>query len=136
MIKQLEFLLPEYPYGFHLITHHVIEAIGVLPHEGLMNIFIKHTSAGLTINENADPTVLDDFNVYFQDLVPESYSKFKHIYEGGDDMPAHIKSSLIGQTLTIPISNGKLNLGIWQGIYLGEFRYSGGKRKIVITIFY
>ena len=135
MIRQIEFSLPAYSYGFHLITPHVLSQIGELPDSGLLNIFIKHTSAGLTINENADSSVLSDFNNFFSDLVPESYPKFKHDEEGKDDMPAHIKASIVGQSLTIPITNKRLNIGIWQGIYLCEFRYSGGRRKIVATLY-
>jgi len=135
MIKQIEFSLPEYKYGFHLITSQILSKVGELPEVGLLNLFIKHTSAGLTINENADSTVLDDFTSFFRDWIPENYPKFEHIYEGSDDMPAHIKSSVIGQSLMIPITNGKLNMGIWQGIYLGEFRCHGGRRKIVATVY-
>ena len=135
MVKQIEFLLPEYRYGFHLITSQIASRLGELPETGLVNLFIKHTSAGLTINENADSTVLSDFKTFFSDWIPENYPKFEHNYEGRDDMPAHIKSSVVGQSLTIPITNGHLNLGTWQGIYLCEFRYSGGKRKIVATIY-
>lgn len=134
MAHQVEFLLPEYSYGFHLITSQIQREIGNLPETGLLNLFIKHTSAGLTINENADSTVLSDFKTFFSDWVPENYPKFRHTYEGADDMPAHIKASVVGQSLTIPITNGRLNLGIWQGIYLCEFRYTGGRRKIVATI--
>ncbi|MCC8146365.1 MAG: secondary thiamine-phosphate synthase enzyme YjbQ [Bacteroidales bacterium] len=136
MIKQIEFSLPEYPYGFHLITPYIVSQLGELPEKGLLNVYLKHTSAGLAINENADPTVLDDFNTFTRDLIPESYPEFKHTYEGKDDMPAHIKSSFFGQSLTIPITGRQLNMGIWQGIYLGEFRYRGGRRKIVATIYY
>ena len=135
MVRQIEISLPEYRYGFHLITSQIISRLGDLPETGLLNLFIKHTSAGLTINENADSTVLNDFKVFFSDWVPENYPKFDHTYEGKDDMPAHIKASVVGQSLTIPITNGQLNMGIWQGIYLCEFRYSGGKRKIVATIY-
>ena len=135
MIRQIEFSLPEYRYGFHLVTTQILSAIGELPDAGLLNLFIKHTSAGLTINENADPTVLSDFKRFFSDWIPENYPKFDHIDEGKDDMPAHIKASVVGQSLTIPITNGRLNTGIWQGIYLCEFRYSGGKRKIVATVY-
>ncbi|MDR2918545.1 MAG: secondary thiamine-phosphate synthase enzyme YjbQ [Tannerella sp.] len=134
MSRQVEFSLPEYPYGFHLITPHILNEIGKLPETGLLNLFIKHTSAGLTINENADSTVLSDFKTFFSDWVPENYPKFRHTYEGADDMPAHIKASIVGQSLTIPITNGRLNLGIWQGIYLCEFRYAGGRRNMVATI--
>jgi len=135
MIRQIEFLLPEYRYGFHLVTTQILSAIGNLPETGLLNLFLKHTSAGLTINENADPTVLFDFKKFFSDWIPENYPKFDHTDEGKDDMPAHIKASVVGQSLTIPISNGRLNMGIWQGIYLCEFRYSGGKRRIVATTY-
>jgi len=135
MIRQTEFSLPKYRYGFHLITDDILSRIGELPETGLLNLFIKHTSAGLTINENADSSVLSDFKTFFSDLIPESYPKFEHDYEGKDDMPAHIKASIVGQSLTIPITNKRLNLGTWQGIYLCEFRYSGGQRKIVAAIY-
>ncbi|MCD7936571.1 MAG: secondary thiamine-phosphate synthase enzyme YjbQ [Tannerellaceae bacterium] len=136
MIQQIEFSLPEYPYGFHLVTEEVLKYVGTLPEQGILNLFIKHTSAGITLNENADPTVLSDFRTFFTDWIPENYRKFEHTYEGPDDMPAHIKASVIGQSLTIPISRHRLNLGTWQGIYLGEFRYSGGRRKFVATLMY
>ncbi len=135
MVKQVELILPNFKRGYHLITSHVLKAIGELPQTGILNVFIKHTSAGLTINENADPSVRDDFETFMNDLVPENYPKFTHTLEGPDDMPAHLKSSLVGQSLTIPITNGKLNLGTWQGIYLCEFRNYGGRRKIVITVY-
>jgi len=135
MIQQIEFSLPEHSYGFHLITQDILSKIGTLPETGLLNLFIKHTSAGLTINENADSSVMSDFKTFFFDWIPENYTNFEHDYEGKDDMPAHIKSSVIGQSLTIPITNHRLNLGTWQGIYLCEFRYSGGRRKIVATIY-
>lgn len=99
-----------------------------------MNVFIQHTSAGLTINENADPTVRQDFETSFRKIVPEGPNGYIHSYEGSDDMPAHIKSSLVGVSLTIPISKGRPALGIWQGIYLCEFRNFGGSRKILITV--
>jgi len=101
----------------------------------LLNLFLCHTSAGLTLNENADPTVRDDFETVFNDLVPENNPNYRHTMEGKDDMPAHIKSSLTGVSLTIPISNGQLANGVWQGIYLCEFRNWGGKRKIIATIY-
>ncbi|MDL2243523.1 secondary thiamine-phosphate synthase enzyme YjbQ [Bacteroidales bacterium OttesenSCG-928-J19] len=134
MIRQVEFSLPEHPYGFHIITDLIEEKLGNLPRTGLLNLFIQHTSAGLTINENADSTVLADFKSFFSDWIPENYPRFRHTYEGSDDMPAHIKSAVVGQSLTIPISNHRLNLGTWQGIYLAEFRYSGGRRRLVATI--
>jgi len=135
MIKQIEFSLPNYRYGFHLITKEVLSHIGDLPETGILHLFLKHTSAGLAINENAEASVLSDFKSFFTDWVPERYPKFEHKREGADDMPAHIKSSVVGQSLTIPITKGRLNLGIWQGIYLCEFRYSGGKRRFVATIY-
>ncbi len=135
MVKQVEIVLPNFKRGYHLITSYVLDAIGELPQIGILNVFIKHTSAGLTINENADPSVRADFETFMNDLVPEDYPKFTHTLEGSDDMPAHLKSSLVGQSLTIPITNGKLNLGTWQGIYLCEFRNYGGRRKIVITVY-
>jgi secondary thiamine-phosphate synthase enzyme len=102
---------------------------------GLLQVFIKHTSASLTINENADPTVRVDFESHFNHAVQENLTYYKHTDEGSDDMPAHIKNSLLGCSVSIPISNGKLNLGVWQGIYLGEHRNFGGNRKIVLTAF-
>jgi secondary thiamine-phosphate synthase enzyme len=136
MIRQIEFSLPACRYGFHLISPQILSHIGTLPETGLLNLFLKHTSAGLTINENADPSVWSDFKTFFSDWIPEHYPKFEHCNEGRDDMPAHIKASVIGQSLTIPITNGRLNLGVWQGIYLCEFRYSGGRRQIVATVYY
>jgi secondary thiamine-phosphate synthase enzyme len=134
MVSQISLNLNPYPRGFHLITREVLEAAGKLPDAGLMHVMIQHTSAGLTLNENADPSVRDDFEAFMNDLVPENHPLYSHIYEGADDMPAHLKASLIGHSVTIPISGGKLNLGTWQGIYLGEFRNRGGSRRLVITI--
>ncbi|GAB3662305.1 secondary thiamine-phosphate synthase enzyme YjbQ [Echinicola sediminis] len=127
--------LQAYRRGFHLITHEVEAAIPELREiqTGTLQVFIQHTSAGLTINENADPTVRKDFETFINDMVSKSYPRFIHTYEGPDDMPAHIKSSLFGCSVTIPISRGKMALGTWQGIYLGEFRDYGGNRKLVIT---
>ncbi|GAB5417992.1 MAG: secondary thiamine-phosphate synthase enzyme YjbQ [Crocinitomicaceae bacterium] len=125
--------LPPYPRGFHIITN-LIEGAIELPETGVLHVFIQHTSAGLTINENADPTVLEDFESSFNQLVRENEPFYKHTFEGSDDMPAHIKSSLVGASVTIPITNGKLNLGTWQGIYLCEFRNHGGPRKLVLTV--
>ena len=126
--------LPPYPRGFHLITHLVEEAAGELPDTGIMHVLIQHTSAGLTLNENADPSVRDDFESFLNHLVPENHPLYSHILEGADDMPAHLKASLVGNSVQIPISNGRLNLGTWQGIYLCEFRNRGGARRLVITI--
>jgi len=134
-MKQIEVVLQERTRGFHLITDEIIDSIHELPETGMIHLFLKHTSAGICVNENADPTVLEDMSTWFDSNIKENESYYKHTFEGPDDMPAHIKSVLIGQQLQIPISNGKLNLGTWQGIYLGEFRNHGGRRKIVITIY-
>jgi len=135
MISQVEIQLPAFARGFHLISQNIVNAISELPNSGLLNVFIKHTSAGLTINENADPTVREDFESSFNQLVRENEPFYKHTMEGSDDMPAHIKATLVGSSVTIPISNAKLNLGIWQGIYLCEFRNRASRRSIVITIY-
>ena len=135
MIKQSEIKLPAYPKGFHLITKMVNDRISELPDTGLVHILLKHTSAGITLNENADPSVRTDFESFMNKLIPENDPAYTHIFEGADDMPAHLKSSLIGQTLMIPVTNGHLNLGTWQGIYLCEFRNHGGPRRLVVTIY-
>lgn len=134
MIKQFEFSLPPFPRGYHLITHFIENEIKDLPETGLLNIFIKHSSAGLTINENADPTVRHDFESFMNELIPEEHPLYHHTMEGADDMPAHLKASLMGSSVSIPISRGSLNLGTWQGIYLCEFRNNGGSRKLVLTV--
>ncbi|MFB9057002.1 secondary thiamine-phosphate synthase enzyme YjbQ [Mariniflexile ostreae] len=123
--------------GFHLITDVIAEAIPEIRQikVGQLQAFIKHTSASLTINENADDTVRTDFESHFNIMVPENAKYFKHIYEGSDDMPAHIKASLLGSNVQVPITNGKLNMGIWQGIYLCEHRNRGGARNLVITAY-
>lgn len=133
---QKEFKLKARPRGFHLVTDEVLSAIPELQSIrcGLLNILLKHTSASLTINENADPTVRQDFESFFNKSVPEDEPYYRHDYEGSDDMPAHLKSSILGGTLTIPITNGRLNLGTWQGIYLCEHRNHGGSRSLVATI--
>ena len=135
MIQQYEIILPNFKRGYHLVTSQITSQLGKLPKNGLINIFIKHTSAGLTLNENADYSVRDDFESIMNEIVPENQSYYTHTSEGDDDMPAHIKSSLLGSSITIPITNHKLNLGIWQGIYLCEFRNYGGKRKLILTIY-
>lgn len=137
MIIQKEITLKPKPRGFHLITNEILNNLPELKDikNGIANIFIKHTSASLTINENADPTVRTDMETYFNKIVPENANYFEHTLEGSDDMTSHIKATLIGSSLSIPITNGKLNLGTWQGIYLCEHRNYGGPRKIVITIF-
>ncbi|WP_298239354.1 secondary thiamine-phosphate synthase enzyme YjbQ [uncultured Algibacter sp.] len=134
---QKEIKLKPYDRGFHLITNQVLSTIPEIEqiNIGQLQVFIKHTSASLTINENADYTVRTDFESHFNKMVPENAPYYEHIYEGSDDMPAHIKASLLGASVQIPITNGKLNLGIWQGIYLCEHRDNGGSRKIVITAF-
>ena len=134
MIKQLEITLPEYPRGFHLVTRVIEQKLPALPQAGIIHLLIKHTSAGLTLNENADPTVRSDFEKVFNRLVPENQTYYDHTLEGLDDLPAHIKSSLVGHSLTIPITKGRMNLGTWQGIYLCEFRNYGGPRVVVVTI--
>ncbi len=134
MITQTKIQLPAFSRGFHLITRHVIDALGRLPDAGLLTLFIQHTSAGLTINENADPDVRVDFESIFNKLVPENMPFLTHTLEGPDDMPAHIKAALVGTTVTIPIVDGQLALGTWQGIFLCEFRNRGGQRKLVATI--
>ena len=135
MVRQIIFKLPQHKRGFHLITRTVLEKIGELPNEGIFHLFIKHTSAGLTINENADPSVRYDFELVFNNLIRENQTFYTHTLEGSDDLPAHVKSSLVGSSVTIPITNGRLNLGTWQGIYLCEFRDFGGSRELVATIY-
>ena len=134
---QKEITLPAFSRGFHLITDLIENEINeqLKPVSiGLAHVHIKHTSASLTINENADPTVREDFESSFNSIVKENEPFYKHIYEGSDDMPAHIKSSLLGSSVTIPITNGNLNLGTWQGVYLCEHRNYGGSRKLVVTL--
>lgn len=123
--------------GFHLITQEIERNLEALRNikVGQLQVFIKHTSASLTINENADPTVRQDFESHMNKMVPENAPYYIHTYEGPDDMPAHIKASLMGASVTIPVTNGRLNLGTWQGIYLCEHRNHGGARKVVLTLF-
>lgn len=135
MSFQIEFSLTEKRRGCHLITNEIVSHIAdKLPQTGLLNLFVKHTSCALSINENADPDVRRDMEQILNHLVKENEPYYDHTLEGADDMPAHAKSSLFGVSLTIPITNGRLNLGTWQGIYLCEFRNYGGPRKIVATI--
>jgi secondary thiamine-phosphate synthase enzyme len=136
MVAQKELSLRAYSRGFHLITSEVIRAIPEIKNikAGTLQVFIQHTSASLTINENADPTVRKDFESHFNIMVPENASYYLHNYEGPDDMPAHIKASLLGASVSIPITNGKPNLGIWQGIYLCEHRDHASGRRLVITL--
>tara|TARA_B100001750_G_scaffold58394_1_gene46204 strand:+ start:625 stop:1050 length:426 start_codon:yes stop_codon:yes gene_type:complete len=133
---QKEISISPKPRGFHIITNDILNNISVMStvKNGILNLFIKHTSASLTINENADTTVRSDFESHFNYLVPEKQGYYSHTMEGPDDMPAHLKSSILGSSIDIPITNGNLNLGTWQGIYLCEHRNRGGSRKIVATI--
>jgi secondary thiamine-phosphate synthase enzyme len=133
---QKEIQLQARSRGFHIVTVEIIQQLPELENIniGMMNIFIKHTSASLTINENADPTVREDFEAYFNRVAPENEPYYKHTLEGSDDLPAHFKSSIFGCSLNIPISNGHLNMGTWQGIYLGEHRNYGGSRTVVVTL--
>lgn len=133
---QKEILLNPQSRGFHLITDEILREIPELMsiNIGLMNVFIKHTSASLSINEDADPTVRMDFESHFNEMVPENQPYYRHTMEGSDDMPAHLKASILGSSIQIPITNGNLNMGTWQGIYLCEHRNYSGKRKVVVTI--
>lgn len=137
MIQHFEITLPPKPRGFHLITDVVVKTLGNLPDKGLINIFIQHTSAGLTINENSAQSVRDDFETVFNDIVREEALTYDytHTAEGSDDMPAHIKSTLTGHSLTIPVKDSKICLGTWQGIYLCEFRNIGGPRNLLLTLY-
>lgn len=134
---QKEIKLKARSRGFHLVTEEVESQLQELKeiNSGILNVFIKHTSAGITINENADPTVREDFESHFNEMVPENMPYYKHTLEGPDDMPAHIKASLLGSSLQIPVTNGKLNMGTWQGIYLAEHRNNGGSRKLVLSLY-
>jgi len=132
--KQFTLTLPPLSRGMHLITEEIETHIENGISTGLAHLFLQHTSASLCINENVDPTVRSDAETFLNDLVPESYPKFHHTYEGSDDMPAHLKNMILGTSLTIPVTHGKLNLGIWQGIYLFEHRDHAGSRTILITL--
>ena len=133
---QKEIVLPSHPRGYHIITHLIENELNGLNeiNVGIAYIFIKHTSASLTINEDADPTVRADFESHINKMIPENAPYYQHTIEGSDDMPAHLKSSILGSFLIIPITQGQFNLGTWQGIYLCEHRNNGGKRKILVTI--
>ena len=134
MIEQTEFAFAPRRRGIHLVTGDILRQLPALPRKGLLNLLVKHTSAALALNENADPDVRHDLNEIFNRLVPENAPYYLHTLEGDDDMPAHAKSVIVGASLTIPITDGRLNLGTWQGIYLCEFRDYGGSRKIVATV--
>ena len=134
MIKQTEIVLPPRKRGYHLVTRELESKLPVLPTAGIAHFFIRHTSAALTLNENADPSVRIDFESFMNKLIPDGDKTFIHREEGSDDMSAHLKSSILGAAVTIPIVDGRLHLGIWQGIYLCEFRNYGDARKIFVTI--
>ena len=134
MIQQVEITLRPHARGFHLVTEEIVRQLPPLPQTGLLNLFIQHTSAALSINENCDPDVRDDMEQIFNRLIRERESWYTHTLEGWDDMPAHAKSTMIGVSLSVPVTRGQLNLGTWQGIYLCEFRNHGGPRRIVATI--
>lgn len=135
MIYQKEFTIQAKRRGFELITREVAAQLPDTKSDGILHLFMKHTSAGLTLNENADPSVRDDFESFIDTLIPENHPVYTHTMEGPDDMPAHLKSSIVGNSLTIPITKGRMNLGTWQGIYLCEYRNHGGSRKIVMTLY-
>lgn len=136
MIQQVEFALAAKHRGCHLVTREIIDRLPKpLPKAGLLNLFVKHTSCALSINENAEPDVRSDMEKIMNHIVRENEPYYDHVLEGADDMPAHAKSSLFGVSLSIPITDGRLNLGTWQGIYLCEFRDYGGPRRIVATIY-
>lgn len=134
MIQQVEITLRPHVRGFHLVTEEIVRQLPPLPQTGLLNLFIQHTSAALSINENCDPDVRDDMEQIFNRLIRERESWYTHTLEGWDDMPAHAKSTMIGVSLSVPVTRGQLNLGTWQDIYLCEFRNHGGPRRIVATI--
>src|SRR3954471_840721 len=136
MWAQHEIRLPEFPRGFHLVTREVEDGLPELREMrvGIAHVFIRHTSASLTLNENASPDVRRDFESWFSRAVPDGAGYFRHTLEGDDDMPAHIKASLLGQSVSIPISDGRFALGTWQGIYLGEHRDNGGPRRLTVTL--
>ena len=136
MIQQVELHITPKDRGFHLITDEVLSKLVTLPNMGLLNIFCQHTSCAITINENYDPSVRLDLENSFNHLIKENESFYTHTIEGPDDMPAHIKSSLLGASLSIPITNFKLNLGQWQGLYLCEFRNHPTPRKIILTVYH
>ena len=135
MIIQKEISLPQLRKGFHNIDRYILEALAPLPETGMVNIFIKHTSAGLMINENADPDVMTDLTTLLERAAPENDPVYIHTMEGPDDMPSHFKSAILGHSLTVPVTNGRLNLGTWQGIFLCEFRTRARSRQLVLTLY-
>ena len=135
MVIQKQFRLRSYPRGYHIITDEVLQQIPeIRGKSGILQVFIQHTSASLTINENADPEVREDFESHFNIVHPENAPYYKHTYEGSDDMPAHLKASTLGSSVSIPIGNGRPLLGTWQGIYLGEHRDRASGRSLIITV--
>lgn len=135
MIRQKEITLPSFSRGFHNIDQYILEALGTLPIAGLINIFVKHTSAGIMINENADPDVMRDLTTLLERAAPENDPAYIHTMEGPDDMPSHFKSAILGHSITVPITDGKMNLGIWQSVFFCEFRNRASNRKLVITLY-
>lgn len=135
MIQQHEIVLPPFSRGFHLITGIVEKNLKELPETGILHLFLRHTSAALTINENADPDVAKDLRYAVDKIAPENDQGYIHTIEGPDDMPAHIKSSILSVSLTIPVTNGRISMGTWQGIYLCEFRNNGGRRRLTATVY-
>lgn len=135
MIQQVEFKLQARSRGYHIVTSEIMEYLPDLPQTGLVNLYIKHTSAALAINENADPDVLTDFESIMNMVVPENLPFLTHTVEGPDDMPAHIKAAMMGSSITVPVTKGRFNFGTWQGIYLCEFRNRASRRSIVATIY-
>lgn len=136
-VYQKEIRLPAFPRGYHIITRQIEQGLSEISEikSGVLHIFIQHTSASLTINENADPTVREDFESHMNEVVPENAPYYEHTLEGPDDMPAHIKASMMGSSVSIPVTNGRLNMGTWQGVYLCEHRNHGGARKLVLTVY-
>ena len=135
MVNHKEIRLKPFRRGYHLIDSEILSNLDPLPESGILTLFIKHTSAGLSINENADPSVRVDFEQIFNHIIPENLPFLTHTMEGPDDMPAHIKASMVGSSVSIPIINGRLDMGTWQGIYICEFRNNGGSRKIIASIY-
>ena len=135
MITHYQITLPPFSRGFHLITQYVLDAVKVLPKNGLLHLFLPHTSAGIALNEDASPDVRRDMHKFFNKLVPENLPFYEHTLEGPDDMPAHIKTVLVGNSISIPVVNHKLLLGTWQGIYLCEFRTAKRRRKLIISVY-
>jgi len=134
MIYQKEIRLPEFKRGFHLIDKYILNELKKLPKDGLLNIFIKHSSAAISINENADPSVRVDFESIYNKLVPENEAYYTHTFEGDDDMPAHVRSILTQSDLNLPVSEGRCALGTWQGIYLWEHRHAPHSRRVIVTV--